>query len=318
MSDQTPTTKQIVERHIKDVTWRGLKGYCHCPGEHLHTTGGHGKKDCIIYADSIPTVYCFHEHCQELISDMNRTIREEWSVFQPEIPADELEKAKAIARHRHELEHRAKLSLPTILKDYVWSEREIESTGALNKDAEHQWRLFLNLFHDDDTLWVGQPEDTGHYRNSVNFRRVKELKLLPGGPQGNFTCMSVFRRGSTSRANANVLSTPYLVVEGDQILGAPKTAAEKQHNRDACGAVFRYLQECLGLKLRVVIDSGNKSLHGWFEMPPKNVYDELKIVLPAMGCDRAMFKPSQPVRAPGAVRRFEDGTEKYQGLLYYV
>lgn len=317
MSDQAPTTKEIIERHVKDVTWRGLKGYCHCPGEHLHTTQTPHKRDCIIYADSVPTVYCFHEHCQELISDINRQIREDWSVFQPEIPPDELEKARAAARHKHELETRAMASLPQILKDFKWDESEIR-VSSKGYESESDWQTFLNLFHDDDVIWVGQPEDTGDYKKVVNFRRVKELKLLPGGPQGNFTCMSTFRRGSYSRANANVANTPYLVVEGDKILGDPKSPAEKQRNRDACGAVFRWLEQSIGLKLRAVVDSGNKSLHGWFVMPPKAVYDELKVVLPAIGCDRAMFKPSQPVRAPGAIRQFEDGHTAYQGLLYYV
>ncbi len=325
MSDEQPTTKEIIERHLPEVTWRGLKGYCHCPGEHLHTSGG-SKKDCIVYADKVPTVYCFHEHCQELISDLNTKIREEWSVFQPEIPSDELEKARAVARHKHELETKAMASLPTVLKEFKWDCKDIELadfadvaklTGPCDNRGELHWHAFLStLFHEDDTLWVGQPEETGHYKYAPRWRRVKELLLIPGGPEGNFTCMSTFRRGVYSRSNSNVLSTPFLVVEGDKILGDPKTPEQKQSNRDACGAVFNWLQKSVGLRLRAVVDSGNKSLHGWFEMPPKSVYDELKIVLPAMGCDRAMFKPSQPVRAPGAVRTFPDGSSKFQSLIY--
>lgn len=315
MSDQAPTTKEIIERHVHDITWRGLRGYCTCPGAHLHTTPS-TKKDCIIYTEGVPTIYCFHEHCQELISDLNHKVREEWSVFQPEVPADELEKSRAAARHKHELEHKAKMSLPTILNEFKWTESDIRvaEKGCCWMPKElNQWHTFLGLFNEDDIVWVGQPETTGHYTHAVNFRPVKQWKLLPEGPQGNFTCPSTFRRGSISRANANVVSTPYLVVEGDTLF-----PGNKQANRDACGAIFNWLQKSCGLKLRAVIDSGNKSLHGWFEMPKKEVYDELKVVLPAMGCDRAMFKPSQPVRAPGAIRKFEDGRTAQQSLLYYV
>jgi hypothetical protein len=60
------------------------------------------------------------------------------------------------------------------------------------------------------------------------------------------------------------------------------------------------------------VDTGGKSLHGWFDMPKKAIFDELETILPLLGCDPGLFKPSQPCRMPGVPRG-----EKYQTLIYY-
>jgi hypothetical protein len=61
-----------------------------------------------------------------------------------------------------------------------------------------------------------------------------------------------------------------------------------------------------------------KSLHGWFRV--LGVHDnsyrfnqELRVLLPALGCDEKMFSLSQPTRLPGARR---DG--KRQRLLWFA
>ena len=56
------------------------------------------------------------------------------------------------------------------------------------------------------------------------------------------------------------------------------------------------------MRLVAVIDAGNKSCHGWFQMPPQPHVEELQIILPALGCDAGMFRPSQPARLAGIKR----------------
>ena len=56
------------------------------------------------------------------------------------------------------------------------------------------------------------------------------------------------------------------------------------------------------MRLRAIINTGGKSLHAWFEPPNSEQEAELRIILPALGFDSAMFRPSQPCRLPGVLR----------------
>ena len=222
------------------------------------------------------------------------------------------------AATRRALEARAATARPLIFQDFTWTvgEIELDSPRRFLTDTTESacWQAFLELFAPDDIIWVGEPEDSGRPQHAINFRRVAEWRHLPA-PRGNFTCPSVFRRGIVSRSNANVASRPYLVVECDALLGECVTLEQRLANKDACGAIFRWLREQAGLKLRMVVDTGNKSLHGWFDMPPDKTFEELKVILPVLGADRATLKASQPVRVPGAVRQV-DGRDLVQKILF--
>jgi hypothetical protein len=65
-------------------------------------------------------------------------------------------------------------------------------------------------------------------------------------------------------------------------------------------AVFMWMRNFM--RLRAVVDTAGKSLHGWFEYPTQEELAELRVILPALGCDEALFKASQPCRLPGARR----------------
>jgi hypothetical protein len=117
---------------------------------------------------------------------------------------------------------------------------------------------------------------------------------------GNFTCGSAFKPGSFRRCNENLDGQRFLVIESDTL------------TKDEVGAVFAYLNRRLHFNLHAIIDTGGKSLHGWFDAPCNKVMeDRLKAVLTVFGCDPKLFTYSQPVRLPGA---FRDG--KLQRLIW--
>ena len=64
--------------------------------------------------------------------------------------------------------------------------------------------------------------------------------------------------------------------------------------------MFKWMR--MFLRLRAILNTGNKSLHGWFDKPTLEQLEELQSILPALGFDRAMFTPSQPCRLAGVVR----------------
>lgn len=304
-SEPQPSLQQIVEKYLPDVQWvTPVKGLCLCPGREKHTSKS-TKKDCAVFLDGkVPTVYCFHQNCQEEIQEVNEDIRDAWRYFQPEISPEERQKLLVESARRHELEARALAAKPQILKNWKW---DIFSE-ALDASLPEQFQRWKQLWTPEDYIWIGEPHSSGQFFHKSHFGMAEDMVL-----RGHFGCASIFKSGTFSRTNENVATTPFLVVEGDAVLGvAPKTESDKHDNKLACAAIFNWLRKEMGLKLRAVISSGNKSLHGWFNMPDKDMFNQLRVILPALGCDRALFKPSQPVRIPGILR--ENGNP--QQLLY--
>lgn len=315
-STSEPTTKEIVAHFLPDVDWTKSPEYgtCRCPGEHMHSHRSTAN-DCRVYISGIvPTVYCVHQSCQSALAEANRKIREVWRLYQPEPDPAVLAAARQKAAARAEIEARAIAGKDKILKEFSWD-------FAGQPEIPNQTVCFLfKLFKPDDIVWVGEPDQSGSEFWRDRFRPVyKHVEAMEKywvadlNAEKHFTCASTFKPSSFSRGQAAVITTPYLIVEGDEVIGrAPETVLEKAENRDGCAAIFKWLRDGCGMKLRAVVDSGNKSLHGWFEMPSAERLEELKIVLPALGCDRAMFKPTQPARLPGVMR--ENGN--LQRLLY--
>jgi hypothetical protein len=87
--------------------------------------------------------------------------------------------------------------------------------------------------------------------------------------------------------------TDYIVVEFDSL------NSDKELNRTWGAAMLKYCATFIDLAM--VVDSGNKSLHGWFRNNEK-VDSETRFFLRSIGADTKTMRPSQPVRLPGARR----------------
>ncbi len=214
------------------------------------------------------------------------------------------EAQKAQAR----LKAKAAASLHSILGDFkcgfaYYANRSPEN--LFNCDPQQDWRLLLRLFKPDDLIWIGEKYHSANEKHSPEWQRecaghfrMRDRWLAePPLPTWPLTCPATFHPGISSRCDANVLTKPYLVVESDTL------------NRNDVCAVFRWTEQFT--RLRAIVDTAGKSLHGWFEFPAKVVLEELAVILPGFGCDPALFGLSQPCRLPGAYR---DG--RYQSLLY--
>ena len=179
--------------------------------------------------------------------------------------------------------------------------------NLFNNDPRDDWRLILKLFKPDDVVWIGTKKNDSanathppewiqfcktRFRSASGWLKEKECP-------GILTCPNTFKPGSHSRRDSEVLSRRFLVLESDTL------------DKNKVCAVFRWTEQFT--KLRAIVDTGGKSLHGWYEMPPPDVLAQLETILPQLGCDAAMFVPSQPCRLPGALR---PDTGRVQSLLY--
>lgn len=310
VGNSSATAEMSVNRRLKaEALFPGLEwydevtGYCPCPGQHKHTTKA-GKRDCQVKVDGTPTVYCVHASCAEEITATNIALRTGIGGAPVVLTMEQKRQLVAVRTKKVEDEAmrvRAMKSLSGILRGYQWSCSAIEANGPYPiqpADRRGMFEAYMAMFDDEDIIWIGDVSDTGRPHHKDNFKT--KVQWLAGEiPAGPYTCPSCFAQGSVSRSKDDVASQPYLVVESDSL------------SKDEVGSIFKWLDHAVELSLRAVVDTAGKSLHGWFEYPTPEVLAELKIMLPAMGCDPKMFGASQPCRLPGGLRQ-----GRVQRLIY--
>lgn len=198
------------------------------------------------------------------------------------------------------LKRQAANSLEPILRDFATDPADLwePSPVRLLGDPSDDWQLLLSLFPPDDVVWIGDMKDTGQPRHSTHFQSVKDWLKSKAAP-GPLIVPSAFRPSTYSRSKVNVIARRFLVVESDTLTKA-----------ESC-AVFSWCRQFM--RLRAVVDTGGKSVHGWFDTLSPAYEAELVRILPELGCDRALFNTAQPVRLPGHKRPEK---ETMQALLY--
>lgn len=204
-----------------------------------------------------------------------------------------------------DLRRRAKELKEEIIARYAWDPVDIWEESPTRFDHpvnEEESRIFLaTLFEPDDVVWVGDIYDSNRPGSERHFRTLEEL-LAADQLLGPRTCTATFRAGEHCRRNDRTLSVPYIVIEADNAIGrTPVTAKEKDLNRAANAALIRWCREGLGMDLAAIVDTGHKSLHGWFKRPSRQCIEELTEIAPVLGMDTLLAMPTQPVRLPGFI-----------------
>lgn len=305
--------KDLAEATLEaEIEWADeTTGYLECPGINEHTSPD-GARDCQVKVDGTPTVFCFHTSCQEAVEEANRGLRK--AIYgvgghlpRPTREKDRVAQIKQILRQREKEEaefirFQAETSFHHILRDFGTPPEQWPLRSPTPVDAvSGQWRQQLSLFRPEDVIWIGHEvweTDGESDRFADRFRPAEQWLSLPGpGAPGKFISPATYKPGSFSRCNENVLARPFLVVESDHL------------DKTQVGAVFAWMTQFL--RLRAVVDTAGKSLHGWFNYPDPETLQELRIILPELKCDPALFRASQPCRLAGALR-----DRKYQRLLY--
>lgn len=261
-----------------------IRGVLTCPGVHLHTHKT-GLKDTIVYLDDIPTMWCFHTSCADIISDANAILRNNLAV--EKTPEDKL-KAKAFGRVT-ELARQVNRDKEHIYKQYAWPElvEDPLSGGA-------SWGVFLNLWEPEDVIWIGEVFDTGPLKGPGHFQTAHSFSTTRFNFYGqHFTTTSTYAPGTIDRTNKRVLTSPYIVVEFDGL------DPDKWANRVKSAALMKYCME-KWVDPIMAVDSGNKSIHFWAERAKFD--DELVFFLRLIGADVKSMRPAQPIRLPGAIR----------------
>ena len=298
--------KDASEEILGSVTWvSGTEGFCVCPGQYLHGSPN-AKKDCKLYISPVPTLYCLHASCHVVVEETTKELR---SLARSAAGGDGRKKRRltdeekeqlARVRAKEFLRRQTSSSRPRLLKAYPWPYADIcrDSPDEVSEDPSGHWRPVLELFDEGETIWCGALLQSGDEEHAERFKLKSEWLALDAVP-GHYICPSTFKSESYSRSKDNIVRRAFLVVESDEL------------DKDTIGAVFRWLRDKVGMNLRCIVDTAGKSLHGWFDFPPPEELEDLRVILPELGCDPKMFTATQPCRLPGALRG-----GRHQKLIY--
>jgi hypothetical protein len=281
-----------------EIQWEedGLKGFFLCPMAEGHTTPTKDKHT-VCYLEGVPTFFCWHQSCKEWMENASSELRSKLDFRTYE----ERVETKIKAAQRKQLKYdalRLRAELERIYEAFSW-----KTIFQKPYSPDDSWEIFLGLWKPHDVIWIGDVWDTGE-KGIGHFKTADDWRTPPPNRYSKrFTTASTFKPGTINRTLGNVSLTPYVVVEFDSLDNDPES------NKLKGAALLNYLRPAFDLCL--VIDSGNKSVHGWFSNDAR-MTQEAKFFLRQLGADMQTMRPSQPVRLAGAVR--ENG--KIQSVLY--
>lgn len=181
----------------------------------------------------------------------------------------------------------------------LWEKSPVE----IPTDLDEQARLFVrHLFDPGETVWMGGQADSGKPRHAVHFR-TREEWLRDETPLPPRIAAGTFSPGVFSRSKESITAAPFIVIECDELIGKePETQAERDENRKLSAALLSLMQDRFKFTLRAVIDTGNRSLHGWFKHPSPAALEALLLRAAPLGIDEAVLKsPHNPLRLPGCI-----------------
>ncbi|WP_411827640.1 CHC2 zinc finger domain-containing protein [Luteolibacter sp. AS25] len=243
--------------------------------------------------------------------------RRKWAQHRQEAKRQALAKAEEEDEQKTLTAHQRK-TLTKKLEAYLskdWRADLWHSSPIWTDTPEESPSAFLNtLFPPEVILWMGEPYDTGQERHRKNFKCtsnwLKQASLPPRIAAGHFLTDS-FHRSKDCLA-----ASPFIIIESDDLIEKkPTNAGERDQNKALSYALARYCVKELGLHLRAVIDTGNKSLHLWFDRPPPKALAAIRILAPGFRIDTGLLNScaAAPLRMPGCIH---EKTQLPATLLY--
>ncbi|MCP5537540.1 MAG: hypothetical protein H7A51_15065 [Akkermansiaceae bacterium] len=174
--------------------------------------------------------------------------------------------------------------------------------------------FIASLFKPDDVLWLGDTYDTGKPEHAANFKTCRDWLTIARLPHR--IAAGTFHPGTISRCKEYVKSSPFILLESDELIGRkPSTPEERERNKALSSALIGYAKDKLGLTLRAVIDTGNRSLHAWYDRPPEPAMNAIHKMAAGLRIDKAVLDSCQaaPLRMPHCIH---EKTNHPARLLY--
>lgn len=228
--------------------------------------------------------------------------------------AEQLRKKEKIDSITDALSHRRERILAPYLSESWRADLWDDSPTILDSPIEDDAKLFIrSLYLPEDILWLGDQFDSGKPEHSANFRAASAWLTLESLPPR--MASGTFKQGVHSRSDSNLISSPFIVIESDDLIGhKPTDDLEREENKMLCAALILLCRDRFKLTLRAVIDTGGKSLHGWFDRPSPEALEALLSIAGGLAIDAAVVaRAANPLRLPGCLHK---STARPACLLY--
>jgi len=187
-----------------------------------------------------------------------------------------------------------KKALEPFLRD-DWKQSLIHSSPIALTGHNLQARFIEQMFNGKGLIWMGDVYDSGKPEHSRHFKTANEWieSNHRGRPWHPRVAAGTFKPGSISRGKDHVLLSPFIVAEFDEL------------TKNESAALANLLVARFRLKLRAVIDTGNRSLHLWYDRPSKRTVKAIRPILTALKYDKGLFNGSDhsPLRMPGCIHK---------------
>jgi hypothetical protein len=169
--------------------------------------------------------------------------------------------------------------------------------GKSGPIPEDMATILNDLYGENDLLHLAPDIFRGDVKSQSEW-------LSNGIGQTQFICPAKFKDRDGGRMAENVDSRKFVVFETDNL---------PQDWDGQAGLIERLAQE---LPLRMIVWSGNKSLHAWFDSTTrlKDKVQKFYDLAVQLGGDKAVLRPAQLVRMPWGHRQ---DNAKVQKVLYY-
>lgn len=247
-----------------------------------------------------------HYHSEEHAFQLLRAVADNWD---RRVPDDEI--LKAVRKAYSQSPDEAKVSL-----HIQWPDLDAEAIAKVKSEvAPYQFQpcgatpaeSLNNLFAPTDLVCVGLNQQIGKVATlaEVLADRPERWQYIVPSPMSKPTGLTQDGRGSF-RCLDNTGKRKFLVVESDS------------EDFGTQAAVLTYLDNLTGVvNLSMVVHSGNKSLHGWFDVSRLNeaqCWGWFSYAV-RLGADQHTFVRCQWVRMPGGTRYNGDGSTKTQEVM---
>lgn len=187
---------------------------------------------------------------------------------------------------------------------------ELASKGSITRLRERSKQIpsdsreiLANMYSPDALLHL-----TPHFCKANQVQTCAEW-ITQDLSDKQFICPAHLKSRDLGRRLENVLHRHFLVYESDR----PGLA----ENWDAqAGCIERLAKD---MPLRLIVWSGNKSLHAWFDIScrRKDLVQDFIGKCIQLGADEKALRPAQLVRMPLGIRREEDKPNKQQKVIFY-
>jgi hypothetical protein len=289
---------------LEKVRWKSRNIVARCPacaatgndrkGGHLFFNSDTGQFGCVAHPNDV-------EHRREIFALVGIKIESSpsedrsWRRHRANEVAAQIRRSKAAAK--------LKAQRNSIITEYAWTMDEVgRESPDQHLDLIQDPRRFLSaLFPLSATVWTGETWESGNPQHADRWRTVARWQNAPAETVGPMASPAIWSPGESSRAAANVVASPYVVLDFDGLDGHPPiTPEEHQQHFEGSLAIVKWLRTKLAWKLAAVLFSGSKSIHAWFHIPPQGALASLKDHAHVLGVDQSLIgRPEHPCRLPG-------------------